>query len=262
MAPRAYTIKVDLYCPSMSLDITNHHINPSYSPQVILEKIGGALGTSRPCFAYTTKREHISDFSTLKSDQTLLIATSYFDRVLPETKKHVKIVQPGLAEERWMKLPVVLKKSVVEGLRKDDRRARDGSDETVYLTLPFEVASEKLGAIAESSHGNTSKTSSPPLPSIEECLQTTQENWDAPIEAALGFPGLIMPYGDMEGWEDGLLATLAVLSEATVGQVDVVATLIVEEVKKRTGGSRAGGGMVIEMGEVRSVGEGLFSRAL
>lgn len=269
MAPRARTIKVNLYCPSMSLDISNHHINISHSTQVILEKIGGALQTSRPCFAYTTKREPISDFSTLKSDQHVLVATSYFDRVLDDMKRQAKIVQEGVAEEKWIGLPAVLKRDVVEGLRRDDRRKRDGSDEIIYLTLPFRVASARLDDVTEScskaasskSSKALSKSDAPAFPSAEECLATMQENWDAPIEAALGFQGMVMPYGDMEGWEDGLIAMLAVLSEATVGQVDVVATLIVEEVKKRTGGAR-GGGMVVELADVRSVGEELFRRGL
>lgn len=265
MAPRASTVKVALYCPSMSMDIADHRINLSHSNQVILEKIGGALETSRPCFAYDTKQQPISDFTQLKPSQTLLIATSYFERPLPEEKKDVKMVQPGPAEEKWMNLPSLLKGNVLRSLRKDDRRGNEA--ETIYLTLPFSRAAEKLKAITTSSSSPSSfrisESSSTAPSSIHQHLQTMQENWNAPIEAVLGFQGMVMPYGDMESWEEGLLAMLAVLSETTIGQPDVVATLIVEKVKERVGEpGRRGRGMVVETRDVREVGEGLFRRGL
>lgn len=76
----------------------------------------------------------------------------------------------------------------------------------------------------------------------EAYLTTLQDNWSVPISVVLGFQGMVMPYGEPETWEEGLLATLAVLSEAMAGQADVVATLIAKKVKEMAAGRGKGTG--------------------
>jgi hypothetical protein len=78
---------------------------------------------------------------------------------------------------------------------------------------------------------------------------------------------MVMPYGEMETWENGLLAALGALSEATVGQGGVVGRLVVEEVRKRImGGKERGEGgnvrMVVRVEDVVAVGRDLYRRAL
>jgi hypothetical protein len=88
-----------------------------------------------------------------------------------------------------------------------------------------------------------------------------------PLDAILGFQGMVMPYGEMETWEHGLLTTLGDLSKATVGQGGVVGKLVVEEVRKRIieGKEKGKGGdmaMVVRVEDVVAVGRELYRRAL
>ena len=103
--------------------------------------------------------------------------------------------------------------------------------------------------------------------SIEEYTAVMQKNWELPLDAILGFQGMVMPAGEMKTWDTSLLATLAMFSEATVGQGDVVGGLIIKAVKLRTlkeqsqnGGRR--GSMVVTVEDVMGVGKELYQRAL
>jgi hypothetical protein len=94
-----------------------------------------------------------------------------------------------------------------------------------------------------------------------------QDNWALPVDAILGFQGMVMPHGEIETWEKGLLSTLAVLSEATIGQGDVVGGMIIEAVKSRVleeqkENGKRGGYMVVTVGDVMRVGKELYQRAL
>lgn len=79
-----------------------------------------------------------------------------------------------------------------------------------------------------------------------------EETWRLPLDAILGFQGMIMPYGST--WEENLLPTLAILSEATLGQGMVVSALLIDEVKKN-------GVDVVEAAHVVKVGKRLFRKA-
>ncbi|KAH7396501.1 hypothetical protein DE146DRAFT_39770 [Phaeosphaeria sp. MPI-PUGE-AT-0046c] len=240
MPPRKpTTIKINLYCPSLSKDIADFPLTTSLPLTTISSTLQRALETPRPVFAYDLKRAPIYDFTALQPGQTLLLASSHFERPLPPARADVQLVQAGPATEAWMRLSAAAKRDEVRDLRR-----REG-DEITYLTLPFHVASARLDAI-----GSASVSAA-----VEECVATIRANWDVPMEAVLGFEGLVMPYGELETWEEDLLATLAVLSEATVGQADVVAMLIVEKVKE-------GGGKVVGTRDVREIGEELYRRGL
>jgi hypothetical protein len=231
MPPIAQIKTIKLYAPSLDTSIFNFILKPSQSHATILKSISKALDNPAQAWPYNFKREPIDDFKTVEAGQTLLIATCYFERPLAEEVRDVLIVQPGAAERAWMELGVEKKREYIGSLEGDG----------VYLTLLFV---EVKGRFARTS-----------VPSIEACLATTEANWGLPIDAILGFQGMIMPHGEMETWEEKLVAALAVLSEATVGQGMVVSGLLMDEVKRQRG-------RVVDTRDVLEVGKELYRRAM
>jgi hypothetical protein len=142
----------------------------------------------------------------------------------------VLIVQPGAASRAWVELDAVKKREYIALFE----------DTKIYLTLPFTEVQSRL-----------TDTS---LPDVESCLATLEENWGLPLDAILGFRGIVIPFGEMETWETELLPALAVLSEATVGQGMVVSEFIIDEVKRRHRG-------YVEARDVVEVGRKLYREA-
>lgn len=236
MSVKCKTIPITLYAPSLDKTIENHIINPAQSYSTILQSIRKSLNTRAPVFAYNLKRLPITDFTSLNPPQTLLITTCYFERPLAVSPQTILLPQLGAAEDAWMDLSPLARRAYIKSLR-----ASSPDNGITYLALPFSIAKAHLD--------------SPAAPCIESCLETMQQNWALPIEAILGFQGLVMPYGPMETWEEMLVPMLAVLSEVLAGQGDVVSGLLVEKVKGRGGGC-------VSMQDVVEIGKELYKRGL
>jgi hypothetical protein len=131
----------------------------------------------------------------------------------------------------------------------------------MYLTLPFARVQTHIAA------SSNARLPSEADSSIAKYTAVMQDNWALPLDAVLGFQGMIMPDGEMKTWEKGLLVILAMFSEATVEQGDLIGVLIIEAVKRRVlkeqtrnGGRR--GSMVVTVKDVMAVGKELYQRAL
>jgi hypothetical protein len=229
MASRAVT----LHAPSIDKTIS-FTFNPFEPDSHILRNIRVVLGTDQ-AWAYNIKRRAIVDFSKIKTGATILIATDYFECPLAKSSRDVLIVQDA-AETAWMALSSEQKRDYVEARRDTSTSAR------IYLTLPCADAQEMLANAA------TSATLAPSLATIED-------NWALPLNAVLGFQGLVMPYGEMEKWDKKLVPALAVLSEATVGQGHMVGGLIIDTVKVRRG-------KIVDVMDVVDVGKELYRKAI
>jgi hypothetical protein len=164
----------------------------------------------------------------------VLIATTYFERPLASAQKDILLLQPGSGTKSWDKLMAPEKREYITSLRKTS-----GSPSIIYLTLPFEDVKSRMAG------GK----------SIAANRATMEENWGLPIDAMLGFQGLVMPYGEMETWDGELVGALAVLSEAMVGQGDVVGGMIIAKMKE-------GKKKVVEARDVLEMGKELYRRAL
>jgi hypothetical protein len=230
MSPKAKPIVITLYAPSIDVTIEKFHLTPSQSHATILKGISKALGNISQAWPYNTKHEPIEDFKTLEEGQNLLIATCYSERPLADKVDDVLTVQPGAAYRAWEELDVQKKKEYIASF----------TESNTYLTLPYSEVQSRL-----------TDTS---VPTVKSCLATTEENWGLPLDAILGFRGMVMPYGEMETWQPELLPALAVLSGATIGQGMVISGLIIDEVKRRRGGH-------VEARDVVEVGRELYRKA-
>lgn len=230
MAPKAKTIRITLYAPSIDVTVEDFHLAPAQPHATLLKKISTALGNISQAWPYSLKHEPIEDFKALEEGQTLLIATCYFERPLAEEVRDVMVVQPGAPERSWMALEDEKKKAYVASRL----------DKKVYLTLTY--------------HETWSRLTAPSAPTIKTCLAIMEDSWGLPIDAILAFPGMIMPYGEMETWEADLLHVLAVLSEATLGQGIVVSGLIFDEVRRKRI-------CVVEGSDLLEVGKQLYREA-
>ncbi|KAL5118524.1 hypothetical protein ACEQ8H_003539 [Pleosporales sp. CAS-2024a] len=202
--------QIRLYAPSIDKTVEDFILKPSQAHAAVLKGISKVLGNTSQAWPYNLQHEPIEDFTTVAPGKTLLIATCYFERPLAEESKEVLSPQPGAAGIAWSALAVDKKRAYIATLDQD----------VIYLTLSFTEVQERHASGDEAS--------------IESCLATIEESWQLPIEAILGFQGLIMPHGDMETWETGLLPTLSVLCEATIGQGMVVSGLLIDQVERNT----------------------------
>jgi hypothetical protein len=224
---------ITLLVPSQDLTIPTS-LDPTQPPASILQTISAALSTSI-AFLYTTDHTPIVDFQRLEPNTTLLIGTCYFERPLSEEEKDVILIQPGAATELWTNLPTVEKIEYITSLREVPHYAG-----AIYLTLTFDEF----------------KTRMVNARSVRASLETIEENWELPIDAALGLQGMMKPFGEVETWDPALVSALGVLSEALVGQGDVVASLLIEEMKERVG--KVG---VVDARDVVEVGKELYQIA-
>jgi hypothetical protein len=92
-------------------------------------------------------------------------------------------------------------------------------------------------------------------PSLKFALQAMQENWNLSIDAILGLQGLVMPYGELEDWDEKLVPALGMLSAATVTQGCVVSGLIIGAVRNR-------GGKVVEVDDITGLCQELYRSAM
>jgi hypothetical protein len=125
------------------------------------------------------------------------------------------------------------------------RKSNEAEEDIIRLTLPVTTALERF---------TSAKIPSFPE-SVSAHLASTQEHWGLPLDAVLGLRGMYMPYEEPEKWEDGLLGMVAVLSEATIGQGNLVAAWVVERMKRAKG-------RVVEKRDVEEVGKGMYREAL
>jgi hypothetical protein len=228
MAPNNPIRIIRLYAPSIDKTVEQFILKPSQFYSTILKTISKVLGIDK-AWPYNLKREPVDDFRDVEAGRTLLIATCYFERPLPESVKDVLVVQPGAAEKAWMALETEKKREYIAKLEKDK----------VYLTLSRPEIEDRLASGFS--------------PSFEACLEVIEEEtWHLPLDAVLGFQGMFMPYGEI--WEENLLPTLAILSEATLGQGMMVSALLIDEVKRN-------GGHVVQAAHVVKVGKRLFRKA-
>jgi hypothetical protein len=230
MEPRTIT----LYAPSIDKTIESFPFNPFEPDDYILRNICVVLGVDQ-AWPYNLKHHAVIDFSKIKTGTTLLIATDYFERPLAEFTKDVLIVQDA-AETAWMALSSEQKRDYIDGLHEASATAK------IYLTLPFAEARERLDSA-------TITTTT-----LASAIATIENNWALPIDAILGLQGLVMPYGEMESWDEKLLPALAVMSETTVGQGSVASGLMIDAVKARHG-------KIVEVNDVVDVGKELYRKA-
>jgi hypothetical protein len=229
MASRTVTLRA----PSID-KTTSFTFNPFEPDSHIIRNIRIVLGADQ-AWAYNIKHQAIIDFYKIKTGATILIATDYFECPLAKFSKDVLIVQDA-AERAWMALSSEQKRDYIQGRRELSTTAK------IYLTLPFADAQEMLN------HATASAT-------LASSLATIEDNWALPLDAVLGFQGLIMPYGEMEDWDKKLVPTLAVLSEATVGQGYMVGGLMIDAVKARRG-------KILDVRDVVDVGKELYRKAI
>jgi hypothetical protein len=123
------------------------------------------------------------------------------------------------------------------------RHSSRSSIPAIYLTLPLVTVQTLI------------KEYTTNLSSSSSALASIAENWHLPIDAVLGFQGMVMPYGETKSWDKNLLPALAILSAATVAQGHTISKLIVEIVKER-------GGNFVEVEDVLEVGKKLYRRAI
>jgi len=228
MSPNTQIRIIRLYAPSVDKTIEQFILKPSQSYNTILKTISRVLGIDQ-AWPYNLKREPVDDFKDVEAGRTLLIATCYFERPLAEEAKDILVVQPGAAEKAWMALETEKKRAYIANLEK----------EKIYLTLSrTEIEARLASGIS---------------PSFGACMEVIEEEtWRLPLDAILGFQGMVMPYGST--WEDDLLPILAILSEATLGQGMVVSALLIDEVKRH-------GVDVVEAAHVVKLGKRLFRKA-
>jgi hypothetical protein len=232
--PRSMTVRtVTLHAPSIG-KTTSFTFNPFEPDSHIIRNIRIVLGADQT-WAYKIKHRAIIDFSKIKTGATILIATDYFERPLAKSSKDVLIVQDA-AETAWIALSSEQKRDYIQGRREMSTTVK------IYITLPFADAQEMLN------HAMTSAT-------LASSLAMIEDNWALPLDAVLGFQGLVMPYGKMEEWDKQLVPALAVLSEATVGQGYMVGGLIIDAVKARRG-------RIVDYKDVVDVGKELYRKAI
>ncbi|KAF1912682.1 hypothetical protein BDU57DRAFT_374575 [Ampelomyces quisqualis] len=231
---------ITLYAPSIDITIPFTFTSSQPSP-TILAKIRTALGTP-VAFAYDLQHRPVTNYTRLQAKQTLLIATSFFERPLDDKKRSVLVVQDGPAEKAWLALTADEKRDYIQVVRnKDDPLGRDA----VRLTLPVSGALQ---------HFTRAQTPSSLVP-VKAHLESIQKHWSLPLDAVLGLQGLYMPCEQPETWQDGLVGMLAVLSEATVGQGDLLAAWMLEQMRR-------GKGKIVEKRDVEEVGRRLYREAL
>jgi hypothetical protein len=209
MPPKAKSIKITLYAPSIDVTIKNFPITSSQSHATILNYIRAAVHDVSQAWPYDLKHQPIEDFQALEDGQTLLIATCYFERPLSETDNKMQIVREGAAERAWMAIDVQQKKEYIASLPK----------EKMWITL----SANEMQSRAD--HGTLPNLNT----SNETCIETMQENWGLPLKAILGYQGMVMPYGELDTWHQNILLILTVLSEASIGQGKLVSDMIVDE---------------------------------
>lgn len=233
-----------------------------------------ALDNTTLAFPYDLKSSPIEDFNKVKDGDTILVATCYFEIPSDDMKRDVVVVQEGAAEKGWEVSAslvweertwgrgAVTNAKFAQKLSREEKRiyiqthfnpcpsttpSSPPRPPKIYLTLPFHNAHSRL-------------SSSSTLPPPSSSLDIIAQNWALPLDAILGFQGMVAPYGEVEDWDAELLAALALLSEVLAGHEMVAGEAIIGVVKRRQGGV-VGVGDVVEIGRVM-YRRGMYRRGL
>ncbi|CAO2656007.1 Nn.00g048100.m01.CDS01 [Neocucurbitaria sp. VM-36] len=251
-------IKVTLYCPSLDKEIKNADIHEPDSYDNIIFYIASLLRNPPQLFVvdykpqifiYNTRREPITDFTTVTNSQTLLVATSYFELPLSPTNKDILIVQPGPAKRAWAALSRAQKRKYITTLMDSPPPS---SPEKTYLTMSRADVMASLDSILSPESSKAGSILHLSTSTMDTHLTTIKENWDMDINACLGFQGLVRPYGPLESWKSKFIPVMALLSDATVGQGKMVSKLVIDAVFAR------GGPTVVQVGDLVKVGRELY----
>jgi hypothetical protein len=99
MSSRFKTVIIALHAPSIDKTVEKFELKPSAAHAAVLQSIRAALGDVTQAWPYTTKHKPVDDFKTITEQQTLLMATDYFEQPLAPSIKDVLIVQSNTAKK-------------------------------------------------------------------------------------------------------------------------------------------------------------------
>ncbi|KAF2036813.1 hypothetical protein EK21DRAFT_83741 [Setomelanomma holmii] len=242
MPPKPAAISITLYAPSLDIT-TNISIDLPKPDSTILGQIRTALGNIDQAYPYDLKHHPITAFTAIHHKQIVLVGTCYCETPLDAKLRDTLIVQPGAAEEAWMGLTANQRREYVQSLTSKEKK----TESKTYITLPL-------------FHARTYITSLNTPPSPTSSLAIIAANWTESLDAILGFTGMVRPEREPEDWDPELLAALALLSEALIGQGMAASGLIIDAVKRRA--AKAGGAVIVVKEDIVNVGKGLYARVM
>ncbi|KAF2849908.1 hypothetical protein T440DRAFT_499475 [Plenodomus tracheiphilus IPT5] len=229
MARHPKTITIAAWCPSLNpvgstaQGLLTRINNPAEREQCI-RTLKFTLQT--PLVFVHNKEGHVfNDFSLLKDNDVVVVTTDYF-----ESPKNMwtKELQEGHQTDAWLALTRTQRCDYMESL---PCRCCNGKHTKIVPTFPNHIIRSSSTDILAQGLPSLDFTSGPPA--ISTLATMIRESWGRTIDEFMGPVGFVRPAGAMESWDPALLPTLALLADATAGQVELVHEATMQMIKRR-----------------------------
>ncbi|KAH9864086.1 hypothetical protein J1614_010019 [Plenodomus biglobosus] len=251
---RAQTITIAIWCPSLNPlgSMDNGFllpINKSAGRDQCINAL--KVGLQIPlAFAHDEQGGVIDDFSLLKDYSVVVVTTDYF-----ESPKNIwtKELQQGPQTDLWMVMFVpfthITKQLTTQVLTRTQRcaymqnlpcRCCNGKHTKIVLTLDMHLIRSSMSKIIAA--GFPALNSTPDTSSNATHAATIRESWGRSMGNFMGTVGFVRPAGAMESWDPALIPTLALLADATAGQVELAHAATMQVIRRANGAS---GSMVV-----------------
>ncbi|KAH9862603.1 hypothetical protein IAQ61_010021 [Plenodomus lingam] len=193
-------------------------------------------------FVHDKQGHFIDDFSLLDDNDMVVVTTGYFESPI---NMWTRELQQGPQTDAWMALTRPQRRAYMQNL---PCRCCKGNHTKTTLTLPIHVIRSSISEILAS---GLSILSPMPASTAEAThARVIEESWGQTINDFMGTIGLMRPEVAMKSWHPALMATLALLADATTGQVQTVQEATMRVIGRR---SRASGSIVVSTTDLRRV---------
>lgn len=235
---RAQHITIAIWCPSLNPlgSMDNGFllpINKSAGRDQCINAL--KVGLQIPlAFAHDEQGGIINDFSLLKDYSVVVVTTDYF-----ESPKNMwtKELQQGPQTDLWMALTRTQRCAYMQNL---PCRCCSGKHTKIVLTLDVHFIRSSMSKIIAA--GFPALNSAPDTSSNATNAATIRESWGRSMANFMGTVGFVRPAGAMESWDPALIPTLALLADATAGQVELAHAATMQVIRRANGAS---GSMVV-----------------